>query len=565
VPNATYHVLGTPEDLMPDKMLEVPLPGISNMFTHQNIGTGLEPSITVILRNLTPGENYTVKIQEVLSTTAPRQLGDLVATKTVVDIVDGRAEIIFLDADIPRSAEGYGLYEVSLSGSDITSPVIWDYDAGVGDSISTDATGSPVISTRLAASVFATESFPAASSLVKAPTKSFLWESTSLPTNAYGSLRWESAPEPPASEGLIAGYLYYIRDSNKAIIDYGYSYTIDAQGALPYTSLVPKQSYTAEVYTVTDKYKISKTPLKLSFKTAAINPADVQIYGISQTSAALRFQENFGNDLSFDYKYYLQYTSVVDAKGKPDWNTATSEEVDSSIEDFKTQLKPGTQYFARVVTVGEGRHYGTSPDNVTEIVEDRVVATSKEIKFKTLDVPLAAISKPGFAMDGPNFGFKFNVMTPNATATAKLPLFSPSMSLPETKTEFMYEIIVADGSAKIDKATGMLIGGVSLSQEIGDLVIADSQQLDLVSGSTKFTPSVSPVVTIQDTQAALSELGLSLDSMKALQFQLKVTYMLVDAETGALVKPTDYGLQESAYYAESYTKAAKLTLPNWFV
>ena len=340
----------------------------------------------------------------------------------------------------------------------------------------------------------------------------------------------------------IDGFLVYIRDSNKAVIDSGFV-PFDTSNYTTGVALVPKQAYTVEVYTVTSDYKISEKSLKLSFKTPDILPytAKVNKNDIKQTEAALSFAgPKTPNPAAFSYVYKVQYTSVVDVKGKPDWDAAFSEEVSdpdlTQINKYKLAepLQPGTQYFVRLITVGTGKAATLGSDAVTQ--GDIVVSYGKEIKFKTLDVPRATISKSGFAMDGHDFGFKFSVMTPN-TAAAKTPLLDGDNS-------FTYELLVADGSAKVDKTTGMLAGAILL----GDLGIADSV---IPSDKTKYEASLSPIVTFATLEEQLLTMGQTLAGMKTLQFQLKVTY-------------TNHATAVSDY-AVNYTKPAKLTMPKWFV
>ncbi len=254
-----------------------------------------------------------------------------------------------------------------------------------------------------------------------------------------------------------------------------------------------------------------------------------------------------------DQFYYVEYTSVTDAKGKPDWNAAkvvnnsadpTSIPPTGAAGDYTiSKLNPGTQYFVRVVTTDKAYASGTAWSAMTKSV------ASKEVKIKTLAVPMATIQKPGFAMGGTNgtdFGFKFGVLTPNAAVKAG------KLDLLNANDTFTYKLFVADASAKADKATGKLGGAVEIPESAFDDILANSTP----DPKGKFQPTPTGVITFEALETALNDVGMSVANMKTLQFQLEVTYKAGTSKAGFNATDT---------YCTNYTKAAKLTMPKWFV
>ncbi len=250
-----------------------------------------------------------------------------------------------------------------------------------------------------------------------------------------------------------------------------------------------------------------------------------------------------------DQFYYVEYTSVTDAKGKPDWSAANVVDNSSGATGAPTgaagdytisKLNPGTQYFVRVVTTDKA-YSGASGGQWSEMTKS---VASKEVKIKTLAVPMATISKPGFAVDGTDFGVKMGVLAPSAAVKAG------KLELMNAADEFTYELFVADASAKADKVTGALAGAEKVATW-QNTAIPETKD-----AKGKVVATSSPFVSLADIATLLPSIG----TMKSVQFQLKVTYTSDGYNNG---NGKNDGTQE--VYCTNYTKAAKLTLPKWFV
>jgi hypothetical protein len=240
--------------------------------------------------------------------------------------------------------------------------------------------------------------------------------------------------------------------------------------------------------------------------------------------------------------YVIQYTSITDAKGKPDWSAAetlqTTYYYNTTIGYSyhgvtMTNLNAGTQYFARAVAYDpyEAGNEKTEKDS-------SIIVIGKEFKFKTVAIPLATVTKSGLTLDGYDLAFKFTGKVP-VDKTGKSAVF------PAGTTKFYYEIIVST-DAVIDKTTGKLVNGQSFT--------STPQLLTQKGGNGKDKNDFIPVsLKLTESGNVFDKLNANLldpASFKALNFQLFVYYTLSDADNA---------------YAAAYTKAAKLAMPKWYV
>ena len=350
-------------------------------------------------------------------------------------------------------------------------------------------------------------------------------------------------------------YVVTLKDANKAVLA---TFTVSttsilfteaaspsAAGELDF-SLTPGMKYTVEVQAIgTTPGTLSKA--SSATLTAAAYPVatvkDAKATTITDISVTITEGKNV---VAGSQYYYVEYTSVVDAKGKPDWNAAevvsytATETITGNFaagdpKAFTTGttvkiegLNPGTQYFVRVVAVDNAITSDPTGSGASAVTWDDVtrVATGKEAKIKTTAVPLATISKSGFAMNVDEFGFKF---------TGKDAAENDKKSLLKTGTTFTYTLLVSE-VATVNKATGKLNG----AQEI------DAGSFIMTSGTdAKGNPIItSRIVTFSEL---VTNLNLKLDNLKTLNFQLEVTYADTNGD-----------------YAVTYTKVSKLTLPKWF-
>ena len=222
--------------------------------------------------------------------------------------------------------------------------------------------------------------------------------------------------------------------------------------------------------------------------------------------------------------YYIEYTSAVDAKRKPDWSQAIIEKVSGPTHLLQTTLNQNTQYYARMVATETNYALTDLPawDTLSNI------GIGKEAKFKTKATPLAKITTSGYAMSGGEFGVKLRITNPQQNDNARNPL------LPDGTT-FSHQLIVADDKAKADKATGILATGTFEPLSLGNVTFTET----MVKSKKYFD---SPVILFSD----IARLG-DVTKMNNVQFQLLVTYTMPD------------GVVTTAA-----SKCVKLALPKWF-
>ncbi|MDR0610203.1 MAG: fibronectin type III domain-containing protein [Planctomycetaceae bacterium] len=344
-------------------------------------------------------------------------------------------------------------------------------------------------------------------------------------------------------------YIITVTDANKAVLG---TKTITATGTseevvlggssgLIGAELTPKAKYTVTVKT------IGSVPGAVSKgKSVTINAADFVSATLKDakgtTINSVKVEVVAPKSGVATGTHYMEYTNVVDAKGKADWNaakvyTGTGTDpaaVTGTVEI--TQLNPNSQYFFRVVTVDSAWASGTNEwDKMTK------VSTSKELKVKTATVPLPTITKPGFTLDGTDLALDFtgkSMLQVDSGATKKA-----LTGLTGTPT-YQYKLIVSQDS-KVDKATGQLLSSQKLDVTITDAVVAGTDN-KYKADNLQVTP-----VKFTGTDGIFDKLGLTpanVSSLKNINFQLEVT--------------VNYGTSETFTV---YSKVGKVTSPKWFV
>ncbi|MDR0609232.1 MAG: fibronectin type III domain-containing protein [Planctomycetaceae bacterium] len=353
-------------------------------------------------------------------------------------------------------------------------------------------------------------------SKIAAPTKS---SNSNMITATSAKVFWKDS----VTSGVLLQYKILIYDTNKALIDYAYvvagtqEYSINA-------TLTPKSKYTLEIYAVAAAGKPNEklsSKLSISITTNDYPPSTVKVNSkmiTIVTAKGLTITEPKKIPSGTILNHYVEYTDVVDAKGKPDWNAAVVEQITDKTKSFdlNTQLKPNTQYFVRIISI-----------NASSFSAATQVVYGKETKFKTATIPLATLVKSGFALDNNyNYGVKFGIQSPFQNDTKKMLPSSP-------ETSFQYQLLVADDKAKIDKATGMISG----AKNLGDITVT------LVNDLRK-PYFISEVVSLSEIASVFDDLT----QLKSIQFQLIITYN--NSNLGGV-------------FATLPSKPLKFTLPKW--
>jgi hypothetical protein len=359
-----------------------------------------------------------------------------------------------------------------------------------------------------------------------------------------------------------AHYIITITDSNKAVLykgtvtgaAAGTTFDFNTNGGL---TLTPKAKYTVTAQTVgsvpgTISKGKSATITATDFVSGVLKDAKGTTINSVKINVSAPSKGGGTGDL-----YYIEYTDVVDAKGKADWNAAKvwlgtdysgdPEAVKGDIQVEK--LAPNSQYFFRLVTTDTAYSGGWS--GVKKVV------TSKELKIKTATVPQATIGKSGFALDSSSaFGLKLagNSMArvDGMAASAKQVLGALK---PAGAGEPLYVYtLIASVDGKTDKATGKLLGAETVPNAVLTVDSAKTSATDKkvtdVIGTAKFTD-------------IFSKLGIgetNFGSVKGLSIQIKVDVYYGVADNGTAATPN-----ANANHFTLYSKASKVTLPKWFV
>ncbi|MDR2441875.1 MAG: hypothetical protein LBE12_21175 [Planctomycetaceae bacterium] len=358
-----------------------------------------------------------------------------------------------------------------------------------------------------------------------------------------------------------SNYIVTITDSNKSIIYTG-TVTGSASGTtFDFNSngitLTPNAKYTVTVQTVgVIPGTISKG------KTATITATNI-VSGVLKdakgtTINAVKINVSAPskgagtNDL-----YYVEYTNVVDGKGKADWNaakvwlgtdyTGDPEAVKGDIQIGK--LTPNSQYFFRVVTTDAAYSGGWS--GVKKVV------TSKELKIKTAAIPQATITKNGYTLDNnSSFGMK---LTGNSMERVDSMAASAKQALGSLKSAgagdplYVYTII-ASVDGKTDKATGKLVGAEQVANAV---VTVDSAK---TSATDKKVTDLTGTATFADIFSKLGINNTNFGSVKGLNLQIQI-----DVYYGATDNGTASSPGTNSEHFTLYSKAAKVALPKWFV
>ncbi|MDR2117193.1 MAG: fibronectin type III domain-containing protein [Planctomycetaceae bacterium] len=342
---------------------------------------------------------------------------------------------------------------------------------------------------------------------------------TNIVTATSAKVFWNDSE----TSGIPLQYKVLVYDVNKALIDYAYV----AAGTKEFSIteiLTPKSKYTVEIYAVaaagksneklSSKLSISVTTNDYPASTVKVDSKQITIV----SAKGLTITEPKNIPAGTILNHYIEYTDVVDAKGKPDWNAAVVEQITNKTQpfDLAAQLNPNTQYFVRIVTI-----------NAADFATATQTVYGKETKFKTATVPLATFIKSGFALDSSyNYGIKLGIQSPAQNDSKKMLPTSPD-------TSFQYQLFVADDKAKIDKTTGILTG----AKDLGNITVTP------VNDPRK-PYFASNIILLSNIASALD----NLTQLKSIQIQLVVTY-------------TNSSL--SGIFATLPIKPLKFSMPKW--
>jgi hypothetical protein len=362
----------------------------------------------------------------------------------------------------------------------------------------------------------------------------------------------------PGTKLLPEQYYVVLRDANKAVIASEFCHPVGSLHLNLDFILSLKSKYTIEVYgiigTTISTAKTTKTFTTEDYPAASVKLAS----GTKATlnSITITITSNYNN------YHYLQYTDVVDAKGKPDWNTAVVEKLDTGsyrtyvLGSGTTKLEPNTQYYVRVITsdanvaINKIMGYWVHGDNNLQKDnwwEATHVVFSKELKVKTAAVPLATISKSGLSMNN-QFDLTLKVVGQTMLAAKDADKFFDT-DKPLNGASFGYMLIVSTDS-KVDNVTGKLLGGTEIDLYPSDITITTlpvKNDNAVVNGQY----TIECALTGNDGFGIFETMGLSavnISSLKTLNFQL-ATFVSYGTGNGFI----------------SLTKPSKVTMPKWFV
>jgi hypothetical protein len=376
-------------------------------------------------------------------------------------------------------------------------------------------------------------------------------------------------------------YIVTLTDVNKAVLYSGSvvggatTTTFKVSTADSNLKLTPKAKYTVTVQTIgsipgTVSKGKSVTITAADFVSATLKDArGTKVNEVTISVAAPTKGAGAGD------KYYIEYTNVVDAKSKPDWNAAkvyttgtTTDPVAVGGGDSVTigKLDPNSQYFFRVVTVDKayvtGTGAGTGWSTTTK------VATSKELKIKTSAVPLPTVTKNGFTVDtDAAFGLKLvgnsvsrvDFLAPDAKKV--LSTLKPSSAAGDPL--YVYTLIASQDS-KTDKATGKLLGAETVETDL-DTATPKPVTLTVTSANTtssdKKVTDLTGVATFAEIFTALGVDDTNFSNVKGLNVQIQVDVYYGQADnTDGSGDPNP-----ASDHFTLYSKASKIALPKWFV
>ncbi|GHT19216.1 hypothetical protein FACS1894189_7900 [Planctomycetales bacterium] len=355
----------------------------------------------------------------------------------------------------------------------------------------------------------------------------------------------------PATVTNLAGYLITIQNE-KGIVYQGAAAAdaVDFDGSsvagfVPVPGLKYDVNVTALYSTSTDEKITSKSAaVKVSITLPKFADPKLVLDKPGLTSVKIKTGTTDTVAKPENAEYFLEYTTIVDAKGKADWATATATRITAigSVPAL-SGLKSGTQYYARLVAVNK-----TAVANGSDATS---VVIGNEVKFKTTAAPAVTITKPAFSLT--SFIYSTGAVDFLLKFSGKLPV--PNTGLLTGVNSFWYEVIVSD-NATIDKTTGKLASGQVVSGTVQNVQGAanDSSAAKVKKGD--FTAPI--VVYLTGTSGALIKIGATTTTnFKALNFQLLIHYSS-DTESATTYDPTKD-------VTTAYTKVAKLTMPKWFV
>lgn len=356
-------------------------------------------------------------------------------------------------------------------------------------------------------------------------------------------------------------YIVTVTDSNKSVL---YSGTITGSAAgttfdfnTNGLTLTPKAKYTVTAQTVgLIPGTVSKGKTATIIATDFISGVLKDAKGTTINSVKINVSAPSKGAGSGD-TYYIEYTNIVDAKGKADWNAAQvwlgtdyTGDPETAKGDIQIgKLAPNSQYFFRVVTTDVAYNGGWS--------DVKKVVASKELKIKTATMPQATIAKNGFTLDSnAALGMKLvgNSMerVDGMAASAKQVLGSLK---PANAGDPLYVYtLIASVDNKIDKATGKLVGSENVTNAA---VTVDAAK---TSATDKKVTDLTGTATFTDIFSTLKINDTNFSSVKGLNLQIQIDIYYGATDNGTAASPG-----ANSDHFTLYSKATKVALPKWFV
>ncbi|MDR0609703.1 MAG: hypothetical protein LBG58_06300, partial [Planctomycetaceae bacterium] len=362
-----------------------------------------------------------------------------------------------------------------------------------------------------------------------------------------------------------SNYIVTVTDANKAVLYTGAItgsssatiFDLNADGDL---TLTPKAKYTVTVQTVGSVPGTLSKGKSVNITAADFVSATLKADTKATTVNSVKLTVTAPKSGVPTGIHYIEYTNVVDAKSKPDWNaakvytTANDPTAVTATDITITQLDPNSQYFFRIVTVDQT--WATSTPEWDDMTK---VSTSKEVKVKTAAVPLPTIAKNGFTLGADSaFGLKLvgNSMQRVDTLTNKnvLSALKPTLS---GDPLYVYTLI-ASLDSKTDKATGKLLGAETVKKSNAAVTLTPNSAN--TSESDKKVTDLTGEATFAEIFTALDIKDTNFSSVKGLNVQIQVDVYYGKSNNGTAGAP-----EQSSDHFTLYSKASKIALPKWFV
>jgi hypothetical protein len=356
-------------------------------------------------------------------------------------------------------------------------------------------------------------------------------------------------------------FVIVLRDANKAILA-----TEQIAGSVlthTFSSVdnLAKGSYTVEVWSAKASGTLASSAKTFTVKVDEYSVATAKAKETGFNGTKVNIVDKKGTAADF---YYVEITKTVDAKGKPDWNTAIVEKVAASNNTaikgkdgydytIAAKLDPGAQYFVRIVKadvdVAITSNAWTSGAGGKDWTDAATVVYGKEAKFKTKAIALATVGKPGFGIDS-SYNMMLKTVGQTVLSTQKAADNPFATGKDFDGATFAYKLVVSFDS-KVDKGTGLLLGSktISVNPTIAPWTNGGKLTTPIVDGQYTLEVPITAVGGIFDELGANASAADFAKTVKNLNFQLITT--------------VTYGTSPVSF--DSISKVGKVALPKWFV